>query len=65
MTRYRDEDGKPVYAHTLNGSALALPRTLIAVLETWQREDGTVEIPEVLRPYLGSATQITKEGAVE
>jgi seryl-tRNA synthetase len=37
----------------LNGSGLALPRTMIAILEGYQREDGTVEVPEVLRPYLG------------
>ena len=61
-TRYRDENGKPVYAHTLNGSALALPRTVIAVLETYQREDGTVDVPEALLPYMGGATRITREG---
>ena len=40
--------------HTLNGSGLALPRVLIAVLETYQRADGSVTIPEVLRPYVGA-----------
>ena len=45
--------------HTLNGSGLALPRTLIAVLENYQRADGSVEVPEVLRPYLGGLETIT------
>jgi len=44
---------KPEYVHTLNGSGLALPRVLIAVLETYQQQDGSVRVPEVLRPYLG------------
>ncbi len=39
--------------HTLNGSGLALPRVMIAVLETYQKADGTVTVPEVLRPYMG------------
>ncbi len=49
----RDPKARPEYLHTLNGSGLALPRTLIAVLENYQNADGTVEVPEVLRPYLG------------
>jgi seryl-tRNA synthetase len=44
---------KPRLLHTLNGSGLALPRTVIAVLENYQQEDGRVRVPEVLRPYLG------------
>lgn len=48
--------------HTLNGSGLAVGRTLAAVLENYQRADGTVEIPEVLRPYLGGVSEITAEG---
>ncbi len=52
--RFRRERGaKPEFVHTLNGSGLALPRTLIAVLESFQREDGSVELPEVLHPYMG------------
>jgi seryl-tRNA synthetase len=52
--RWRPEAGaKPELLHTLNGSALALPRTVAAILETYQRPDGSVEVPEVLRPYLG------------
>lgn len=51
--RYRGEDGKPQLAHTLNGSGLAIGRTLVALLENHQQADGSVHIPEVLRPYLG------------
>jgi seryl-tRNA synthetase len=55
--RYRPEPGaKPELVHTLNGSGLALARTVAALLETYQRPDGTIGIPEVLRPYLGRAT---------
>jgi seryl-tRNA synthetase len=55
--RYRPEPGaKPELVHTLNGSGLALPRVVAAILETYQRPDGTVEVPEVLRPYLGRDT---------
>ncbi len=52
-TRYRDEQGKPQFVHTLNGSGLAVGRTLIAVLENYQEEDGSITIPEALRPYTG------------
>ena len=45
--------GKPQWIHTLNGSGLALPRCLIAVLETYQQADGSVRVPDVLKPYLG------------
>jgi seryl-tRNA synthetase len=52
--RYRPEPGaKPELVHTLNGSGLALARTVAAILETYQRQDGSVAVPEVLRPYLG------------
>jgi seryl-tRNA synthetase len=51
--RYRAEGGKPAFVHTLNGSGLAVGRTLIAVLENYQTEDGSVIIPEALRPYMG------------
>ena len=55
--RYRPEAGaRPQYPHTLNGSGLALPRVIIAVLETYQREDGGIETPAVLRPYIGADT---------
>lgn len=51
--RFRDEDGKPAFAHTLNGSALAVGRAWLAVVENYQNEDGTITVPEVLRPYMG------------
>lgn len=54
--------GKPEFVHTLNGSGLAVGRTLIAVLENGQEEDGSVTLPEVLRPYLRGATRITAAG---
>ena len=54
QARWRDpETGKPALVHTLNGSGLAVGRTLVAVLENYQEADGSVRIPEVLRPYLG------------
>jgi seryl-tRNA synthetase len=57
--RYRAEKGgKPAFLHTLNGSALALPRCLIALLETYQLADGSVAIPAVLQPYLGGLARI-------
>jgi seryl-tRNA synthetase len=59
MIRAKSGKDKPRYVHTLNGSGLALPRTLIAVLENYQREDGSVEVPKVLRPYLGGLETIT------
>ena len=52
------EGGRPQFLHTLNGSGLALPRTMIAIMETFQREDGTFTIPEVLHPYTGGLTEI-------
>jgi seryl-tRNA synthetase len=60
--RYRPAaGGKPRLAHTLNGSGLAVGRTLIAILENYQQEDGTVVVPEILRPYLGGLDRITPE----
>ncbi|WP_317928864.1 serine--tRNA ligase [Halioxenophilus sp. WMMB6] len=59
MARYRNkETGKPELLHTLNGSGLAVGRTLIAVMENYQRADGSIAIPEVLQPYLGGKTVI-------
>jgi len=52
--RYRPAKGeKPRFVHTLNGSGLAFPRTIACILEHHQREDGTVDVPGALRPYLG------------
>ena len=59
-TRFRAERGaKPQLVHTINGSGLAIGRTLIAVLENYQQADGSVVIPEVLRPYLGGLDRIS------
>jgi seryl-tRNA synthetase len=52
--RYRPKGGKPRHVHTLNGSGLAFPRTIACLLENFQHPDGTVTIPEALRPYFGS-----------
>ena len=61
--RYRPEaEARPEFVHTLNGSGLAVGRALIAVVETYQCEDGSVTIPEVLRPYMGGATTLTPKG---
>ena len=57
--RFRREAGaKPEYVHTLNGSGLALGRTVAAILENYQQADGTVVVPEVLVPYMGGKTII-------
>jgi seryl-tRNA synthetase len=60
--RYRPEKGaKPELVHTLNGSGLALPRTMIAVMENFQQADGSIRVPEVLRPWMGGIDVIRKE----
>ncbi|GAJ27950.1 serine--tRNA ligase [Acidomonas methanolica] len=59
--RYRGAEG-PVFVHTLNGSGLAVGRTLIAVMETYQQEDGSIAVPEVLRQYMGGLARITAQG---
>lgn len=59
--QYRDENGKLNFVHTLNGSGLAVGRTVAAILENYQNEDGSVTVPEVLRPYLGGLEKITKD----
>ncbi|MEE8247265.1 MAG: serine--tRNA ligase [Alphaproteobacteria bacterium] len=62
--RYRPADGKGSrFVHTLNGSALAVGRTLIAVLENYQRADGTVTMPDAVRPYLGGLEAISSDGS--
>ena len=58
--RYRSKEGKPQFVHTLNGSGLAVGRTLVAVLESYQQADGSVIIPEALRPYMGGMEKIEK-----
>ena len=56
--RCRDENGKPQFVHTLNGSGVALPRLVIALIENNQNADGTVTLPEVLRPYMGGIEKL-------
>jgi len=63
--RYRAAGGKPEFVHTLNGSGLAVGRTLIAVLENGQQEDGSVDLPPVLVPYLGGKTRIAPDGTLQ
>jgi seryl-tRNA synthetase len=58
QARFRNAQGKPELLHTLNGSGLAVGRTLVAVLENYQQADGSVLVPEVLRPYMGGMTSI-------
>ncbi|WP_439541927.1 serine--tRNA ligase [Hyphomicrobium sp.] len=60
--RFRGADGKTQFVHTLNGSGLAVGRTLVAVLENYQQADGSVIIPEALQPYMGGLTKIEKAG---
>ncbi|NWG31404.1 MAG: serine--tRNA ligase [Rhodocyclaceae bacterium] len=59
QTRCREKGGKPRPVHTLNGSGLAVGRTLVAVLENYQQADGSIVVPEVLRPYLGGQERLT------
>ena len=59
MIRYRKEsDGKIDYVHTLNGSGLALGRTVAAIMENYQQADGSIKVPEALVPYMGGKTEI-------
>ena len=63
--RFKPEDGgKPQFVHTLNGSGLAVGRCLIAVLENGQQTDGSIELPEVLAPYLGGKSTLTADGVL-
>jgi seryl-tRNA synthetase len=59
QARFRNAQGKPELVHTLNGSGLAVGRTLVAVLENYQQADGSVEIPAVLHPYMGGLTRLS------
>ena len=60
----RDADARPEFVHTLNGSGLAVGRCLIAVVENYQQEDGSIVIPDVLQSYMGGATKIAPDGAL-
>ncbi|MCL2387638.1 MAG: serine--tRNA ligase [Defluviitaleaceae bacterium] len=57
--RFKDGGGKPVFAHTLNGSGLAITRTIAAILENYQQQDGSIKIPQALIPYMGGVTELT------
>ncbi|CAJ1226462.1 serine--tRNA ligase [Lactiplantibacillus xiangfangensis] len=59
--QYRDDDGKLQYVHTLNGSGLAVGRTVAAIMENYQNEDGSITIPDVLVPYMHGKTKIEKQ----
>jgi seryl-tRNA synthetase len=59
--RYRASDGKPRFVHTLNGSGTAVGRALIAVMETYQQQDGSIAVPDVLQPYMGGLKVIEHE----
>jgi seryl-tRNA synthetase len=59
--RYRGGDGKPRFVHTLNGSGTAVGRALIAVMETYQQEDGSIAVPDVLQPYMGEVKVVSRE----
>jgi seryl-tRNA synthetase len=60
--RYRGSDGKPRFVHTLNGSGAAVGRALIAVMETYQQQGGSIAVPDVLQPYMGGLKVVDKEG---
>ena len=62
--RFRRGDGKPEFVHTLNGSGLAVGRCLIAVVENYQQEDGSITIPAALQSYMGDAKQINSDGTL-
>ena len=61
QARFRNEKGKPELVHTLNGSGLAVGRTLVAIMENYQRADGGIDIPAALQPYMGGVSVITRE----
>jgi len=60
--RYRGPDGKPRFVHTLNGSGTAVGRALIAVMETYQQQGGSIAVPDVLQPYMGGLKVVEKDG---
>jgi seryl-tRNA synthetase len=60
QARFRNAQGKPELVHTLNGSGLAVGRTLVAVMENYQRADGGIDIPPALQPYMNGARVVAK-----
>jgi seryl-tRNA synthetase len=61
QARFRNAQGKPELVHTLNGSGLAVGRTLVAILENYQQADGSVDIPKVLQPYMGGLVRLARQ----
>jgi len=59
--RFKEKGAKPQFVHTLNGSGLAVGRTLIAILENYQQADGAVAVPKALRPFMGGLEVISAE----
>jgi len=59
QARFRNEKNKPELVHTLNGSGLAVGRTLVAVMENYQNADGSITVPAVLRPYMGGLEKLS------
>ena len=59
-TRYKNEKKETLFVGTLNGSGLAVGRTLVAILENYQQEDGSILVPEVLKPYMNNIEKINK-----
>jgi seryl-tRNA synthetase len=57
--RFRGADGKPDFVHTLNGSGVAVGRALIAVMENYQQPDGSITVPDALRPAMGGLERLT------
>jgi seryl-tRNA synthetase len=62
QARFRNAQGKPELVHTLNGSGLAVGRTLVAVMENYQRADGSIEVPKAVRPYMNGQEVIEARG---
>ena len=60
QARFRNDQGKPEHLHTLNGSGLAVGRTLVAVMENYQEADGTIGVPPALRPYMAGVERIAR-----
>jgi len=60
QARFRNAQGKPELVHTLNGSGLAVGRTLVAVMENYQRADGGIDVPGALQPYMGGLKVIAR-----
>ena len=58
--RYKNQKNDTVFAGTLNGSGLAVGRTLVAILENYQQSDGSIKVPDVLRPYMNNIEKISK-----